>query len=191
MEPAEDRPSPLTLTLIQVACLDFCMELLNQRIQVEEYECALICALAVLGRGENRWRDPESYPPILSKVIKITRFMVVHKAMRLDPNASQMMVLMRERQMDGDWETESPMEVAEYQFSGSDEGYGSDEDGPGDFQSSPPSSPPTSSFPSSDPMQPIMPMGAGTSRRTKPRSIREWLQLFMESFMVRGVTNSD
>jgi hypothetical protein len=72
------------------------MELLNQRIQVEDYECALICVLAILGRGESGWRDTDSYPPILSKVVKISRFMVVHKAMRLDPKACDIIRLLRD-----------------------------------------------------------------------------------------------
>lgn len=67
--------------------MDFYIELLNQRIRAEEYEYALVYALAVLGRGRDRWWDVESYPPILSKVIKISRFMVLHKALRLDPHA--------------------------------------------------------------------------------------------------------
>ncbi|EDN04920.1 predicted protein [Histoplasma mississippiense (nom. inval.)] len=40
------------LVKIQMACLDFCIELLNQWVQMEDYECALIDTLAVLGRGE-------------------------------------------------------------------------------------------------------------------------------------------
>ncbi|EDN04922.1 predicted protein [Histoplasma mississippiense (nom. inval.)] len=40
---------------------------------VEDYECALVDALAVLGRGEYGWRDAESYPPILSRIIKVAR----------------------------------------------------------------------------------------------------------------------
>lgn len=42
--------------------------------------------MAVLGQGEAGWRDPESYPPILSRVIKVARFMVVQKALWMDPN---------------------------------------------------------------------------------------------------------
>jgi hypothetical protein len=75
------KPPPFTLSPIQAACLDFCIELLNQRIRVDEYECAFIYALAVIGRGKTGWRTPESYPPILSKVIKVARFMVVNKAL--------------------------------------------------------------------------------------------------------------
>jgi hypothetical protein len=65
------------MTDIKKACLEFCIELLNQRHRSHEYESALVCAMAVLGQGETGWRDPESYPLILSQVIKIVRFMVV------------------------------------------------------------------------------------------------------------------
>jgi superfamily II DNA helicase RecQ len=46
-----------------------------------DYEMPLVCALAVLGIDEHGWRQPDSYPPILSSVIKSARFMVVQKAM--------------------------------------------------------------------------------------------------------------
>ncbi|EAU31635.1 predicted protein [Aspergillus terreus NIH2624] len=71
------------------ACLEFCVELLNQRHRTHEYESALVCVMAVLGRGRDGWRDPKSYPPILSRVIKIARFFVVEKALWLDPAAMQ------------------------------------------------------------------------------------------------------
>lgn len=63
------------------------MELLNQRHRIHEYKSALVCAMAVLGRGVDGWRDADSYPPILSRVIKIARFFVVEKALWLDPAA--------------------------------------------------------------------------------------------------------
>ena len=43
--------------------------------------------MAVLGRGPEGWRDPESYPPILSRVLKLARFFVIEKALWLDPAA--------------------------------------------------------------------------------------------------------
>ncbi|EDN06580.1 predicted protein [Histoplasma mississippiense (nom. inval.)] len=106
------------LTKIQMACLDFCIELLNQRVQVEDYECALVDALAVLGRGEYGWRDAESYPPILSRIIKVARFMVVHKAVRLDANASDMLARNQASQMVGEWAVVSAMKEADYTFTG-------------------------------------------------------------------------
>lgn len=109
-----DNRAQFKLAAIDAACLDFCIELLNQRTRVEDYECALICALAVQGRGEAGWRDADSYPPILSRIMKIARFMIVHKAMRLDPQAGEMMKILREHRMAGTWEGESAMD---------DEGY--------------------------------------------------------------------
>ncbi|EDN04237.1 predicted protein [Histoplasma mississippiense (nom. inval.)] len=103
---------------MQMACLDFCIELLNQRVQVEDYECALVDALAVLGRGEYGWRDAESYPPILSRIIKVARFMVVHKAVRLDANASDMLARNQASQMVGEWAVVSAMKEADYTFTG-------------------------------------------------------------------------
>jgi hypothetical protein len=68
------------MSAIQEACLNFCVELLNMEIEFSEYESALVRALAVLGVSETGCRDPDSYPPILSAVIKCARFMVVQKA---------------------------------------------------------------------------------------------------------------
>lgn len=66
--------------------LRFCIELLDQTYYAQEYESVLICAMVVLGRGESGWRDAKSYPPILSRVIKIARFMIIPKALWLDPD---------------------------------------------------------------------------------------------------------
>ncbi|KIV98356.1 uncharacterized protein PV09_09802 [Verruconis gallopava] len=71
------------MSAIQKACLDFCVELLNMEIEFSEYESALVYALAVLGVSETGWRGPDSYPPILSSVIKCARFMVVQKAVHM------------------------------------------------------------------------------------------------------------
>lgn len=118
------------------------MELLNQRSKVNEYDCALVCAMAVMGRSaENRgWHSPDSYTPLLSKVIKVARFMVVYKALTLDDDAmalleARMRPLSQEEEEDDDEGYEEPdrvggsaMEVDGYIYSGmEDEGYGSDE----------------------------------------------------------------
>jgi hypothetical protein len=42
-----------------------------------------VCALAVLGVKEDGWKGPKQYPPILSAVIKVARFMVVQQALEL------------------------------------------------------------------------------------------------------------
>jgi hypothetical protein len=77
------RPQPMSE--IQKACLMFCVELLNQRIHNREYDMALICATAVLGvhPTQGGFRDPESYPPILSAIIKVAHFMIVQQAEQL------------------------------------------------------------------------------------------------------------
>ena len=67
---------------LQLAALEFCIELLNQTMQQHETEMALVCALAVLGvrpTGKG-FRDEEVFPSILSSIIKIAHFMVVLKA---------------------------------------------------------------------------------------------------------------
>jgi hypothetical protein len=74
---------PEKLTRLQKACLDFCIALLNYRITRRVYDSPLVCALAVLGVKEEGWKGPEQYPPILSAVIKVARFMVVQQGLEL------------------------------------------------------------------------------------------------------------
>jgi hypothetical protein len=57
--------------------------LLSQSITRKEYDSPLVCALAVLGVKEDSWKGAEQYPPILSAVIKVARFMVVQQALEL------------------------------------------------------------------------------------------------------------
>lgn len=78
-----DVIGPKKLSTIQRACLEFCIALLNQSITRREYDSPLVCALAVLGIKEDGWRGAEDYPPILSAVIKVARFMVVQQALEL------------------------------------------------------------------------------------------------------------
>jgi hypothetical protein len=90
----EDEASKITispLSPVERACLDFCMELLNQRITQQEYDSALVYAAAVLGVREGSFRTPKDYPPILSRVIKVARFMVVKKAMELSDELEEKM----------------------------------------------------------------------------------------------------
>lgn len=68
------------LTADQRACLQFCMALSDQRNIDHDYDSALVCGLAVLGVKEVGWKGMDQYPPILSKLIKIARFMVVQQA---------------------------------------------------------------------------------------------------------------
>ncbi|KAL4982976.1 hypothetical protein BDW68DRAFT_194792 [Aspergillus falconensis] len=40
------------MTPLETTCLEFCIELLNQKTKVQEYESPLVCTIAVLGWGE-------------------------------------------------------------------------------------------------------------------------------------------
>jgi hypothetical protein len=70
---------------LQSACLSFCIELLNQKIHNHEYGMSLICALAALGVSPSGtgFRGADTYPSILSAVIKVAHFMVVQRAEQL------------------------------------------------------------------------------------------------------------
>jgi superfamily II DNA or RNA helicase len=68
------------MTKLQTACLDFCLELLNQVTRNHEFESPLLAALAVLGVSKSGWRDASEYAPVLSETLKCARFMIVRKA---------------------------------------------------------------------------------------------------------------
>jgi hypothetical protein len=74
---------PEKLSGLQKACLEFCIALLDHQITRREYDSPLVCALAVLGVKEEGWKGPEQYPPMLSAVIKVARFMVVQQGLEL------------------------------------------------------------------------------------------------------------
>jgi hypothetical protein len=56
---------------------------MSQLITRREYDSSLVCALVVLGVKEDGWKGAEQYPPVLSAVIKVARFMVVQQALEL------------------------------------------------------------------------------------------------------------
>ena len=70
---------------LQRACLTFCVELLNQTIHNREYDMALVCGLAALGVSPSGrgFRDADTYPSILSAVIKVAHFMIIQYAEQL------------------------------------------------------------------------------------------------------------
>ncbi|EDN07521.1 predicted protein [Histoplasma mississippiense (nom. inval.)] len=55
---------------------------------------------------------------MLSRIIKVARFMVVHKALRLDANASDMLARNQASQMVGEWAVVNAMKEADYTFTG-------------------------------------------------------------------------
>jgi len=70
---------------LQRACLSFCIELLNQTIHNREYDMALVCALAALGVSPSGrgFRGADTYPSIISAIIKVAHFMVIQHAEQL------------------------------------------------------------------------------------------------------------
>ena len=138
----EDSIRQWRISKIEQACLAFCIELLNQIYHAQEYENILICTMAVLGCGEFGWRDPESYLPILLRMIKVARFMVVQQALWLDPDILQIIETWQQPQRCAEWALRSAIPDI-------DSVYGSeDESEPVQFQST---SPPTSPMRSQDP----------------------------------------
>jgi hypothetical protein len=73
---------PRGMKTLQLAALEFCIELLNQTMQQHETEMALVCVLVVLGVRPigKGFQDEEVFPSILSSIIKIAHFIVVLKA---------------------------------------------------------------------------------------------------------------
>lgn len=169
--PSDTRKPLFHFQPIENACLTFCLELLNQRIGADEYECALVCALAVLGRSRTGWHTPDSFPPILSRIIKLARFMVLGQALWLDPHAEQIVQQFSGHPTSTNFDLASPLDDPEYQFSYDDEGYQS------------PSSPIAPSSPHSSPA-PLLFSQHLYSRTGK--TFQEWVQLIMKSFMIRG-----
>jgi superfamily II DNA helicase RecQ len=73
-----------SLTDVQRACLRFCVALLRQRITRKEYDSVLVCALAILGVKDDGWRGPDEYPPILSAMVKVSRFLVIQQGLEFE-----------------------------------------------------------------------------------------------------------
>ncbi|KAF9882951.1 hypothetical protein FE257_004862 [Aspergillus nanangensis] len=117
----EEALQPWIMRPREQACLEFCVELLNQRHRTHEYKSALICAMAVLGRSERGWQGPDSYPPISSRVIKIARFMVVQKTLWLDSMVIPIIRMWQKKQTETPWALLS----ADQELEDIDEGYSS------------------------------------------------------------------
>lgn len=68
----------IRLNPVAQKCMKFCLSLLYETIDNNEYDSTLICALAVLGITRTGWKGFDQYPSMLSAIIKVSRFMVVH-----------------------------------------------------------------------------------------------------------------
>lgn len=172
-EDEDDEPQPFEIRPIENALLNFCIDLLRQEIRNDEYGCAMVCATAVIGCSEVGWATPQSFPPQISSLIKITRFLILHKALRLDPNSLEI----RRRfagQQDHQW-FEGDMIEFDDAYSYEDEGYESAPSTPMAIRSSPP--------PTSDEM-----IGQFTQeqRRHPTRTFAKWVKYLVDLFMIRG-----
>lgn len=194
------------MSAIQKACLDFCVELLNMEIEFTEYESALVCALAVLGVSETGWRGPDSYPPILSAVIKCARFMVVQKAVHMAGSPVENEYFAGRRKMDldedsgydtGDTASPSPSPRSRSRRGGCPSSpIGVDPASPNRFQwasssihgRSSPGGPlsPINPSSSSGPSSPFVAARIRPQNRRSKKSSLDFVKSMMDEFMVRG-----
>lgn len=173
MDPDEPEPEPFELRPIEIALLEFCIDLLRQKIRNDEYGCALICATAVLGCGPFGWATPENFPPKISSIIKISRFLVLHKALRLDPQSVEI-----RRGFAGQnsqrWFPGDMVELDDEYIYEADEGY----------NSAPPSPSPMARSP--QPSSPMLGRFTQEQRHHPQRTFPEWVKYMVDTFMVRG-----
>ncbi|PYH28097.1 putative telomere-associated RecQ helicase, partial [Aspergillus neoniger CBS 115656] len=179
----EDPLAPWLMSLQEQTCLEFCVELLNQRYRSNEYESALVCAMAVLGRGESGWRSPETYPPILSSVIKLARFFVVQKALWLDPAARQIIAVWQHQQDGTPWALVSADEDLADLATGVDCDQYDSRSSPGVFsqQSDPISSPAFGT-----PVHATRQSTPSTMRSPPGGTFPEHVESMVRKFMIRG-----
>ena len=172
----QSRIKAFVMTPLETACLEFCIELLNQKTKVHEYESPLVCAMAVLGRGEQGWRDPDSYPPIISRVLKVARFLVVQKALWLDSQHWEIIQMWVAAAEQGSWTGGAADQ--ELGWLAEDEGY---VEGP-DPRLSSPSSPPSSN-------ETVPSASQGSAIGSIPRlrmPFQAGVDWMVQRFMVRG-----
>ena len=80
----------------------------------------LICAIAVLRYRKFGWRDSESYPPILLRVIKVARFMVMQQALWLDLDIFQIIETWQQPQRYAEWALQSAIPDIDSVYSSED-----------------------------------------------------------------------
>jgi hypothetical protein len=159
-----DRLDPLC-----EACLWFCMELLGQIIKKREYESPLICELALLGVTMDGWKNTDDYPPILSAMIKVSRFIVVQAGYERSPR--------KESEEESNEESEEDREEESEEENDEEDTVGDEID----LKKSTSSNQLKKSTSSNQPKKSIS--------STTPVYCLEWVTRFINEFMVRG-TNS-
>ena len=70
---------------LELACLRSSLALLERRARAQEYEMPMTCAMAVLAVKLQGWRTAHEYPPIMSHIIKMARFMIIQAAFEFAP----------------------------------------------------------------------------------------------------------
>lgn len=98
--------STFKVNSLQLAYLQFCVELLDQHYQASAFECALVCALAALSHDQDCWLFYTSYMDILSKVIRIGQGFVVQHTLLLGSDSEDLFEEM-DRKKAGDWRDEA------------------------------------------------------------------------------------
>ena len=88
----------MELRSLERACLQFCVELLDQHYEVETFECALVCALAALSHDDKGWLRLVSYVDILSKMIRIGQSLMVQHTLLLGSDAEERFEVLKRRE---------------------------------------------------------------------------------------------
>lgn len=104
-----DAPA-FRLNRLQLPCLQFCVELLDQHYQASAFECPLVCALAALGYDQDGWLPLNSYVNILSKAIRIGQSFAVQHTLLLGSDSEDLFEDM-ERRKAGHWTGEVCCEI--------------------------------------------------------------------------------
>lgn len=79
---ARNNPPRGPLDRLQSACLDLCLALLDQQLVTDDYDCALVWALGILGVTKDGWSDYFEYSSFLSGFLKTSRFLVIQASIR-------------------------------------------------------------------------------------------------------------
>lgn len=76
---------------LESGILDWCLSLLQQRVDDDEYQSSIISGLAVLGvKGLGGWHSVDAYLPALSGVIKLAKLFIIYQGVTLHDRASCM-----------------------------------------------------------------------------------------------------
>lgn len=76
---------------LQLACLQFCIELLDQGYHESPYECALVCVLGALSYNCDGWLKPQLYHSIVCRVHRIAQGLVLHYTLLLGSDAKEIL----------------------------------------------------------------------------------------------------